>query len=279
MSDDDTKDKGAQSPRDVRALVDAKAGGAGEVELASAPVPGTPTEDALRRALSAVDAAMTDEAAQKLATASEETSAASAPPQPPAPSLDRSSGAAEPTEASAVAAAGSSIAGSATAGLAPTDARANRERETEVPTGGAEAMSSGKTQIVRGPRRPTRTDFHQEPVVAWLVVIGGPGLGAFRPLFTGNNTIGRSPNQRVPIDFGDDAISAEEQAYIRYDAADREFLIVPNLSKTNVVSVNDAKPTGALKLAPMDVITMGQTQLVFVPFCGEEFDWSELADL
>jgi hypothetical protein len=29
----------------------------------------------------------------------------------------------------------------------------------------------------------------------------------------------------------------------------------------------------------MDVITVGRTQLAFVPFCGEEFDWSELTDL
>jgi hypothetical protein len=28
----------------------------------------------------------------------------------------------------------------------------------------------------------------------------------------------------------------------------------------------------------MDVITMGRTQLVFVPFCGAEFDWAELTD-
>ena len=36
---------------------------------------------------------------------------------------------------------------------------------------------------------------------------------------------------------------------------------------------------GAVKLERMDVITMGRTQLAFVPFCGEEFDWSELAEL
>jgi hypothetical protein len=28
----------------------------------------------------------------------------------------------------------------------------------------------------------------------------------------------------------------------------------------------------------MDVITVGRTQLVFVPFCGAEFDWAELTD-
>jgi hypothetical protein len=136
-----------------------------------------------------------------------------------------------------------------------------------------------KTQMVRGQQKPKRTDFHQDPVVGWLVVIGGPGLGAFRPIYEGNNTVGRAPGQRIPIDFGDDAISAEEQAFLRYDAADRQFLLVPNLAKTNVISVNDAKPTAAVQLSAMDVITMGRTQLVFVPFCGNDFDWSELTEL
>jgi hypothetical protein len=31
-------------------------------------------------------------------------------------------------------------------------------------------------------------------------------------------------------------------------------------------------------LTAMDVITMGRTQLAFIPFCGEDFDWSELND-
>jgi hypothetical protein len=136
-----------------------------------------------------------------------------------------------------------------------------------------------KTQAVRGKPKVVRNAFHQDPVVGWLVVVGGPGLGAFRPIYEGNNAVGRSKHQRIPLDFGDDTISSEEQAYIRYDSMDRSFLFVPNLSKTNVVAINDKKPTGALKLELMDVITMGRTQLAFVPFCGEEFDWSELTDL
>lgn len=136
-----------------------------------------------------------------------------------------------------------------------------------------------RTQLVRGRQPVKRGQFHQDPVVGWLVVVGGPGLGAFRPIFEGNNTIGRSPAQRIPIDFGDEAISSEEQAYIRYDSADRSFLFVPNLAKTNVVSVNEKRPTAAVPLVAMDVITMGCTQLVFVPFCGPEFDWSELPDI
>ena len=163
-------------------------------------------------------------------------------------------------------------------------AEASPEMKQDNPTlavrgGTAGRLAEAKTQVLRGPRKPSRSEFNQEPVVGWLVIIGGPGLGAFRAIFEGNNTIGRAASQRIAIDFGDDAISGEEQAYLRYDSADREFLFVPNLAKTNVVAVNDLKPTGAVKLAAMDVITMGRTQLVFVPFCGDEFDWSELKSL
>lgn len=134
------------------------------------------------------------------------------------------------------------------------------------------------TQLVRGKQKIQRGTFEKDPVVGWLVVVGGPGIGNYRPIFEGNNALGRASNQRIPIDFGDDAISAEEQAFIRYDSSDRSFLFVPNLAKTNVVSLNDKRPTGAVELSPMDVIMMGRTQLVFVPFCGADFDWSELAD-
>lgn len=135
-----------------------------------------------------------------------------------------------------------------------------------------------RTQLVRGRQQVKRGEFELDPVVGWLVIVGGPGIGSFRPVFEGNNSLGRSPNQRIPLDFGDDAISSEEQAYIRYDSSDRSFLFVPNLAKTNVVSVNDKRPTGAVELTAMDVITVGRTQLVFVPFCGPDFDWSELAE-
>lgn len=143
----------------------------------------------------------------------------------------------------------------------------------------APADAEPRTQLVRGRQTVQRGEFNQDPVVGWLVIVGGPGIGAYRPVFEGNNTIGRASSNRIPIDFGDDAISGDEQAYIRYDSADRSFLLVPNLSKTNVVSVNEKRPTSAIALQTMDVITMGRTQLVFVPFCGPEFDWGELSNV
>ena len=108
---------------------------------------------------------------------------------------------------------------------------------------------------------------------------GGPGSARSGPSTKATTPSAAAPASAFPIDFGDNTISSEEQAYIRYNSMDRSFLFVPNLAKTNVVAVNNKKPTGAVKLELMDVITMGRTQLAFVPFCSEEFDWSELAEL
>ncbi|MCZ7595848.1 MAG: FHA domain-containing protein [Hyphomicrobium sp.] len=151
---------------------------------------------------------------------------------------------------------------------------------TRVVRGGPPKVETDapRTQLVRGKVQVKRGEFEQDPVVGWLVIVGGAGMGCFRAIFEGNNTVGRAKTQRIPLDFGDDTISSEEQAYIRYDSAARSFLFVPNLAKTNVVSINDKRPTGAVELHQMDVITIGRTQLVFVPFCGAEFDWAELTD-
>lgn len=137
---------------------------------------------------------------------------------------------------------------------------------------------AARTQLVRGRQKISRHIFEHDPVVGFLIIVGGPGLGCHRPIFEGNNTVGRTTENRIPLDFGDEAISAEAQAYIRYDSADRSFLFVPNLAKTNVVSVNDKRPSGAIALKPMDVITLGRTQVAFVPFCGVDFDWSEISE-
>lgn len=238
-----------------------------------------------------------------LAAASRDDTQRGAKPAPPAPVVTQAAAkaesaisktavaAAEPTrkEPAAAAPAGAGLSAAEAArevkgqtSLKPQDKHVEfgAPPTTRVVRGGAPAAepNTGRTQLVRGKVQVKRGEFEQDPVVGWLVVVGGPGIGSYRPIFEGNNTIGRATTQRVALDFGDDTISSEEQAYIRYDSSARSFLFVPNLAKTNVVSINDKRPTGAVELNQMDVITMGRTQLVFVPFCGAEFDWAELTD-
>lgn len=133
------------------------------------------------------------------------------------------------------------------------------------------ADNGGHTRIL-GYDSVVRTD----PVVGWLVVLDGPGKGNFRPIFKGSNTIGRAPNQRVPIDFGDDAISGEKQAFLTYDERKRSYQLVPNLERPNLVYHNDAALVSNVDLRPHDKVMMGRTTLLFVPLCGPDFDWGEL---
>lgn len=132
----------------------------------------------------------------------------------------------------------------------------------------------GHTRILRpvGLEADVRTD----PVVGWLVVLTGPGKGNFRPIYSGSNTIGRSGSQRIPIDFGDDAISSEKQAFLVYDGRKRQYQLVPNLERPNLVHLNDSALLANGELKPHDKITMGRTTLLFVPLCGPEFDWAEV---
>jgi hypothetical protein len=232
----------------------------------------------LKDALVAASRDDTGQVQQRVAQAAAEE-AAVVKPDPDATQIIRKDGGASPSAAEA--------AREARASTVPDNrhVEADAPPTTRVVRGGASAAKeaaaadgSSRTTVVRGKTQVKRGAFEQDPVVGWLVVVGGPGIGQYRPIFEGNNTLGRSASNRIAIDFGDDAISSEEQAYIRYDSSERSFLFVPNLAKTNVVSLNEKRPTGAVELAQMDVITMGRTQLVFVPFCGPDFDWSALSE-
>lgn len=133
---------------------------------------------------------------------------------------------------------------------------------------------SGHTRILRP--MGVQEDIRSDPVVGWLVILSGPGKGNFRPIFSGSNTIGRSSNQRIPIDFGDDAISSEKQAFLVYDGRERKYQLVPNLERPNLVHLNDSALLANGVLKPHDKVMMGRTTLLFVPLCGADFDWSDV---
>lgn len=198
--------------------------------------------------------------------------AAPVPAAAPAPAKALSAEEAARLARTSVSGGGDAAPAQATVSDGPPTTRVVR-REPDPSTG-----RPARTVLVRGKQAIERATFERDPVVGFLVVVGGPGLGAYRPIFEGNNTVGRAASNRISLDFGDETISSEAQAYVRYDSNDRSFLFVPNLAKTNVVSVNEKRPTAAVELKAMDVITLGRTQVAFVPFCGSEFDWAEISE-
>ncbi len=119
------------------------------------------------------------------------------------------------------------------------------------------------------------TDGAPELPVGWLVVIAGPGKGHVRKLIHGVNSLGRSADERVPLDFGDMAISSEKHALIAYEPKARKFHITHH-SGANLTYVNDDLVMGQALLEPYSLIQIGETKMRFVPLCGDHFSWDEL---
>ena len=98
--------------------------------------------------------------------------------------------------------------------------------------------------------------------VAILKVVDGPGKGEERPIFSGTNQVGRSAENRIPLDFGDNTISRQQHAVISYDAGPNEFRIYDG-GKQNPVQVNGERLSGDRPLFDGDTIKIGLTTMRF----------------
>lgn len=112
-----------------------------------------------------------------------------------------------------------------------------------------------------------------DPVVGWLVCIEGATKGTDYRIHSQNNYIGRSAKMDISIPE-DSHISAENSAIIAYDNEDRTFYFGPG-SGRNIVRVNGKPALSVEKIEAYDVLTIGTTKLLFVPLCGDRFDWNE----
>jgi hypothetical protein len=115
----------------------------------------------------------------------------------------------------------------------------------------------------------------QNPVVGWLVITGGPGQGRALVLGYGMNSIGRGPESRVRLDFGDKQISRADHALVSYDPRGRRFYIQHG-GGTNLTYLNDQPVLSPTELKGGEIIQLGKTRLHFVPFCGPAFDWQDI---
>ena len=109
------------------------------------------------------------------------------------------------------------------------------------------------------------------PVVGWLVCTEGSCYGRAFTLFAGKNFIGRDPSMDIRL-TGDNAISRITHAIIIYEPIQRQFYAQPGESHS-LFYVNEEVVLASMLLKDRDVISIGNTTLVFVPFCDENHGW------
>jgi len=111
------------------------------------------------------------------------------------------------------------------------------------------------------------------PCVGWLVVIKGMHLGQDFHLKTGKNFIGRDAKMDIVLD-GDKSVSRNKHAILVYEPKQHLYLVQPGES-SELVYLNDDVVLSPLPLKAYDVITVGEVNLLFMPLCGSEFNWTD----
>ncbi len=110
-----------------------------------------------------------------------------------------------------------------------------------------------------------------DPVVGWLVCTSGPETGRDYRIRSERNFVGRSPAMDICIQ-GDEAISRENHAIISYNPRSMSFSLVPGDSR-GLVYINGVEILQATALSGFDEIEFGQSRFLFVPLCGDRFQW------
>ena len=113
----------------------------------------------------------------------------------------------------------------------------------------------------------------REPVVGWLVCLEGPDRGKDFRLRIEKNYIGRSQSMDVMIE-GDNTVSRERHGLVIFDPKRRAFWVLPG-EASGLVYLNGELVNTPMEMQRDDVIELGQTKLVLIPFCGDRYSWDD----
>lgn len=112
-----------------------------------------------------------------------------------------------------------------------------------------------------------------DPTVGWVVCSEGADRGRDFRIKAEKNFIGRSTAMDICI-AGDPRVSRENHAIVAFEPRNAEFRLYPGDAR-GLVYLNGRVVDVPVVLQPFDIIEVGDSKLVFVPFCGERFRWPE----
>lgn len=111
----------------------------------------------------------------------------------------------------------------------------------------------------------------EKAVCGWIVCVEGPRKGKDYKVISGKNFVGRADDMDIQI-LGDNQISRRNHCVIVYDEKQGKMVILPGDSN-GIVYLNEEAVYVPTQLHPYDVIEMGESKFLFIPFCGDHFKW------
>lgn len=138
-------------------------------------------------------------------------------------------------------------------------------RSMNVNSGAPGSSNEGRTIAL------IKQELGIDPVVGWLVCIEGLDRGRDYRMHSDNNFIGRSEKMDICI-RGDETISRENHAIISFDTKDKIYYFSPGDGRS-IVRLNGKALFSTSEIQAYDIMEIGKTKLLFIPLCGERFEW------
>lgn len=109
------------------------------------------------------------------------------------------------------------------------------------------------------------------PVTGWLVCVEGAEKGKDFRLHSDYNYIGRNRSNDVCL-AGDPTVSRERHAIVVYDNRGKLFFFAP-ANGSSLVRQNGRPVLSTVELKAGDRLEIGEGIYLFVPLCGDSFEW------
>lgn len=113
----------------------------------------------------------------------------------------------------------------------------------------------------------------EQPVCGWIVCVAGPRRGKDYKVREGKNFVGRADDMDIQI-LGDNKISRRNHCVIVYDVKQNNMVILPGDSN-GLVYLNEEAVYTPMPLKEFDMLELGESKFLFIPFCGEHYRWEE----
>ncbi|MCD8005852.1 MAG: FHA domain-containing protein [Oscillospiraceae bacterium] len=142
----------------------------------------------------------------------------------------------------------------------------------------ASANSAGTTMsyfstVMSAASEESTPQVSTDPVVGWLVCVGGKHFGQSFNITTGKNSIGRDESNRIVLPL-DNRVSRSKHALITYEPKKRNFYLQPGES-SGLTYLNDDYIDESKILRAKDIIELGESKFIFIPLCDESFTWED----
>lgn len=148
----------------------------------------------------------------------------------------------------------------------------NRGRANNGDDGATQMIFNTPPSVKNGETPSNNTEPIQ--IAGWIVITSDKGKGTSFMIAYGMNTIGRGHENHIHIENGDGSISRVKHTSIIYDFENNQFFIQHHDGKY-LTYLNKKLVGGLTELNAYDKIKIGKTEFVFVPLCGDYFQWED----